>query len=319
MTVPTTSARTARKPSWLKVRAAGGETHAWIKSLRREGGLATVCEEARCPNLAECWSGGTATFMVLGDTCTRGCRFCNVKTGNPRGRLDEEEPRKVADVVRRLDLSYVVLTMVDRDDLDDGGAAHVVRCVNAVKAWSQDIKVEILMGDFRARRASLAPLARSAAEVLAHNVETVEDLTSRVRDSRCGYGQSLDALAILKEEAPHKLTKSSIMLGLGETDQALRRTLRDLRSVGVDILTLGQYLRPSPRHLPVVEYVPPETFEQWKEEALAMGFLFCASAPLVRSSYKAGEMFAERWLRDRERQEIPRGGPPASRGEWMEV
>jgi len=287
-----------RKPDWLKVRVPGGATFSKIRSERQQRTLATVCEEARCPNIGECWEAGTATFMVLGDTCTRHCRFCSVKTGNPQGRTDASEPEKIAEVIRSLDLSYVVLTMVDRDDLDDGGSAHVVRCVNEVKARSEDIKVEILMGDFRARRDLLHPMARSSADVLAHNVETVESLSKQVRDGKCSYVQSLETLTILKEEAPEKLTKSSIMLGLGESEEEVRSTLRDLLTAGVQIVTLGQYLQPTQRHLPVTEYIHPDRFAAWKSEAESMGFLFCFSGPLVRSSYKAGESFTEHWLRE---------------------
>lgn len=289
-----------RKPPWLKVRAPSGESYARIKGLRRDLQLATVCEEARCPNLAECWAAGTATFMVLGDTCTRACRFCNVKTGNPRGALDRDEPAKLALAVRTMNLSYTVLTMVDRDDLPDGGADHVNRCVDAVARACPDLKIEILAGDFRAMEAPLASLAQGRAHVLAHNIETVEELTRRVRDGKSGYAQSLRALEILKAAAPDKLTKSSIMLGLGETDAQVRKAMGDLLARGVDILTFGQYLQPTPKHLPVASYVHPDAFARWKEEAESMGFLFCASGPLVRSSYKAGEMFANRWLRARD-------------------
>lgn len=290
-----------RKPSWLKVPAPTGDSYARIKELRKGLALATVCEEARCPNIGECWAQGTATFMVLGDTCTRACRFCNVKTGNPRGWLDRDEPKNVAHAVATMELSYVVLTMVDRDDLDDGGAAHVNACVEAMKAASPDLKVEVLMGDFRARPAELNVVADGPADVLAHNVETTRAHTKRVRDAKCGYDQSLEALRILKRRQPGKLTKSSIMIGVGETPDEVRETLHDLKDAEVDIVTLGQYLQPTPRHLPVAEYVPPETFAAWEREARDMGFLFCASGPLVRSSYKAGELFAERWLRERDR------------------
>ncbi len=290
-----------RKPEWLKVPAPHGETYARIKELRKDLRLATVCEEARCPNLGECWNHGTATFMVLGDTCTRACRFCNVKTGKPAGRLDHEEPFNLAHAVKTMGLSYVVITMVDRDDLPDGGAGHVVTCLEAVHFASPDTKIEVLAGDFRADAKLLRKLADSPASVLAHNVETVQRLTRSVRDAKSGYEQSLRSLTELKRLAPSKLTKSSIMLGLGETDDEVRATLVDLRRAEVEIVTLGQYLQPTPRHLPVVEYLPPARFEAWQKEAQALGFLFCASGPLVRSSYKAGELFTERWLRERDR------------------
>lgn len=289
-----------RKPAWLKVRAPSGETHALIKGLRRDLHLTTVCEEAKCPNIGECWAKGTATFMVLGDVCTRACRFCNVKTGRPGGRVDAAEPANLARAVRTMGLTYVVVTMVDRDDLPDGGAAHVAACAAAVKDAAPGIKVELLVGDFRARREDLRTVARSPADVLAHNVETVRALTRRVRDGKSSYDASLAALRLLKEEAPGKLTKSSVMLGLGESADEVRATLHDLRRAGVDLLTLGQYLQPTPKHLEVAEFVTPAAFDAWRIEAEAAGFLFCASGPLVRSSYRAGEMFAERWLRQRD-------------------
>ncbi len=289
-----------RKPDWLKVKLGGGANYARIKGLRESLGLATVCEEARCPNIGECWNAGTATFMLLGDTCTRACRFCNVKTGNPGGMVDEGEPARVAEAIATMDLSYVVFTMVDRDDLADGGAAHVARCVNAARARSPQLLVEVLTGDFRARRDDLALVAASGASVLAHNVETVRSITRKVRDGKSSYENTLAALVHYKNLAPAKLTKSSLMLGLGETADEIRETLNDLRAANVDILTLGQYLQPSTWHLPVSEYVTPARFEEWRTVALQLGFLFVASGPLVRSSYRAGELFTERWLRERE-------------------
>jgi lipoic acid synthetase len=289
-----------RKPAWLKVQAPSGANYALIKSLRQDLRLATVCEEARCPNLGECWAQGTATFMVLGDTCTRACRFCNVKTGNPRGLLDAQEPEKLAHAVSTMKLNYVVLTMVDRDDLPDGGAAHVNRCVDAVAAACPELKIEILVGDFRAMSEPLRMMATGRAHVLAHNIETTEELTRRVRDGKSNYRQSLESLRLMKQHAPKKLTKSSIMLGLGETDEQILAAMDDLLSVGVSILTLGQYLQPTPKHLPVHNYVHPDAFAHWKTVAEAKGFLFCASGPLVRSSYKAGELFTERYLRQQD-------------------
>jgi lipoyl synthase len=288
-----------RKPDWLKVRPPSGESYFRIKDLRESLGLATVCEEARCPNVAECWGSGTATFMLLGDTCTRACRFCNVKTGNPRGKVDAEEPAKVARAVAAMGLTYVVLTMVDRDDLPDGGAAHVAATVRALKDASPGLLVETLVGDFLGREEDILTLAQAPIDVLAHNVETVERLTREVRDPRCSYARSLDALALLKRHGGGRLCKSSVMLGLGEAEDEVRATLRDLRAAGVDVVTLGQYLQPSPAHLPVAEFVPPARFDRWREEAGSLGFLFCASGPLVRSSYKAGELFVERHLRAR--------------------
>jgi lipoic acid synthetase len=236
--------------------------------------------------------------MLLGDVCTRACRFCNVKTGNPRGWIDPEEPAKVAHAVREMRLSYVVLTMVDRDDLEDGGAAHVAACVEAVKRETPDVLVETLVGDFGARERDLATLAASPVDVLAHNVECVERLTPEVRDRRCSYERSLRSLGILKRLGGGRLCKSSVMLGLGERDEEVLATLRDLRAAGVDLVTLGQYLQPSPGHLPVAEFVAPARFDRWRDVAAELGFVFCASGPLVRSSYKAGEMFVERFLRE---------------------
>ena len=279
-----------RKPSWLKVPAPSGETFVRLKNMRKNLRLTTVCEEARCPNIGECWASGTATFMVMGEVCTRKCRFCNVKTGNPKGWLDHDEPRKLAKAVAAMELSYVVLTMVDRDDLEDQGAAHVNACVDHVLNACPDLKVELLAGDFRADEDLIGALARGKSHVLAHNVETVERLTRTVRDAKCGYRQSLRTLELFKKLAPTRLTKSSIMLGLGETDDGAQ----------VGIVTLGQYLQPSPRHLPVVEYVAPEIFHSWRLVAEEMGFLFCASGPLVRSSYKAGELFTEQYLRQQD-------------------
>lgn len=283
----------------MKIRPPAGENYQRIKALRQDHGLATVCEEARCPNVAECWGGGTATFMLLGDTCTRACRFCNVKTGNPRGTLDADEPAKVAHAVKTMGLTYVVLTMVDRDDLPDGGADHVLRCVTAVKEAVPDLLVETLLGDFQAKEDVVARVARGPIDVLAHNVETTEPMTRRVRDGKSGYAKSLKALELMKRHGGDRLTKTSLMLGLGEAEEDVRATLKDLRARGVDVVTFGQYLQPSPDHLPVAAFVRPERFDAWKEEAESMGFLFCASGPLVRSSYKAGELFVESYLRRR--------------------
>lgn len=281
-----------RKPDWLKVRIPTGETYAQLKQTARSLSLATVCQEARCPNIGECWAEGTATFMLMGDTCTRGCRFCAVKTGNPQGWLDAEEPRKIADTVSRSGWKYVVLTSVDRDDLPDGGADHFARTVEAIKAERPDVIVETLIPDFQGQIEPLRRLVESGPEVIAQNVETVERLTHPVRDRRAGYEQTLTLLARIKSLDASRFTKSSIMLGLGETDEEVYACLRDLRSHGCDIVTLGQYLQPTPKHLPVVRYVSPETFNQWREIAeKELGFLYCASGPLVRSSYRAGEFF----------------------------
>jgi lipoic acid synthetase len=292
-----------RKPEWLKVRAPGGDHYRQLKELLRGLTLHTVCEEARCPNVGECWGGGTATVMLMGDTCTRGCRFCAVKTGNPRGLLDVAEPENVAVALERLSLHYVVLTSVDRDDLPDGGAAHFARTVERIKERTPEMLVEVLIPDFRGDRKALETIVKAGPDVIAHNVETVERLTPTVRDRRAPYRQSLEVLRLLKELAPDGYTKSSIMVGLGETAAEVEHTMRDLREVGVDVLTLGQYLRPTPKYLPVAEYVTPEQFEAYRAAGEAMGFMYVASGPLVRSSYRAGEFFLEGLIRSKKGQE----------------
>jgi lipoic acid synthetase len=281
----------SRVPGWIKVRPPRGENYQKIRLLLELYGLHTVCEEARCPNIGECWGGGTATFMLLGDTCTRGCRFCNVKSGNPRGWVDPFEPVKLARALKHLGLRYVVITMVARDDLPDGGASHVAEAIRAVKAENPGLIVEALISDFQGDPSALAKVVDARPHVISHNIETVERLTPLVRDRRAKYRQSLQVLANVKRMDPTIYTKSSIMLGLGETRGEVERALRDLRSVGVDIVTLGQYLRPSSWHLPVAEYIPPERFEEYRQMALAMGFLYVAAGPLVRTSYRAAEFF----------------------------
>lgn len=288
-----------RKPDWLRVRAPGGDSYTFIKKTLRDRGLFTVCEEARCPNVGECWGGGTATFMLLGEVCTRGCRFCAVTSGNPRGVIDRDEPRKLAESVAALTLRYVVLTMVDRDDLADGGAAHVAECIDHLKVKAPDLVVEALVGDFLGDRSAIDTVCDSGVDVFAHNIETVASLQREVRDGRCGYQQSLDVLAHARSHRRRPWTKSSIMLGLGETDRELLQTMRDLRQVGVEFLTLGQYLQPTPKHLPVREFVTPERFEQLRRVGEAEGFRYVASGPLVRSSYRAGEFFVESLVRQR--------------------
>lgn len=279
------------KPSWLKVRAPAGESYTRIKEMLSELKLATVCQEARCPNIGECWAGGTATFMIMGEVCTRGCRFCNVKTGNPKGVLDSFEPEKIAYSISQMNLEYVVITTVDRDDLPDQGAEHFSRTVTTIKKLAPNLIVEILAGDFRGDRDLVYQLTDAKPDVYAHNIETVERLTPKVRDRRAGYRQTLRILEMVKERDATRYTKSSIMLGLGETDAEVLQTLQDLRQVGCDVVTFGQYLQPTPRHLKVEEYVTPEKFNEWQTIAEGMGFLYVASGPLVRSSYRAGEFF----------------------------
>jgi lipoic acid synthetase len=281
--------RFSPKPEWLKVRAPGGDTYHNLQKTFRRLDLHTVCEEARCPNVGECWREGTATVMLLGDTCTRGCRFCAVTTGNPRGVVDVREPEHVARAIAQLELAYVVLTMVDRDDLLDGGADHVARTVRRLKEMRPDILIEALVGDFEGHMDAVDVVCDAAPDVLAHNVETVRRLTRTVRDARCSYDQTL---AVLRRAKDHgRMTKTSIMVGLGETDDEVIEALHDLRAASVDVVTLGQYLRPTPRHHDVVRFVEPSTFDAWQRAAVDMGFLYAASGPLVRSSYRAAEVF----------------------------
>jgi lipoyl synthase len=280
------------KPPWLKMRLPAGETVAKLRNILREKSLYTVCEEARCPNQGECWSGGTATIMLMGDVCTRGCRFCAVKTGNPRGWLDRDEPQKVAQMASIPGLKYLVLTSVDRDDLEDLGAGHYAQTIRELKQVRQSLRIEALVPDFQGRAECVHTLCDSGVDVYAHNIETVERLHRRVRDVRATYAQTLDTLAVAKRYRPDVVTKSSVMLGLGETEAELRLVMADLRSAGVDILTLGQYLQPNQKLLPVERYVHPDEFAQFKQWAEHdFGFAYCASGPLVRSSYKAAENF----------------------------
>lgn len=279
------------KPTWLKVRPPAGDKYLEIKDMLGKLNLATVCQEARCPNIAECWGGGTATFMLMGEVCTRGCKFCAVKTGNPRGKIDTEEPFKVGYAIAQMDLSYVVITSVDRDDLPDEGSGHFAQTIQVIKSQRPDMVVEILTPDFKGNREHISKLVKAKPDVFAHNIETVERLQRKVRDPRANYKQSLEVLEFIKSEDPSIYTKSSIMLGLGEEDEEIRTTLKDLRSVGCDVITFGQYLQPTARHLKVESFVTPQKFEEWKNEAQEMGFLYVASGPLVRSSYKAGEFF----------------------------
>ncbi len=290
-----------RKPAWLRVRPPAGENYVHLKTLFRSLDLHTVCEEAHCPNVGECWGGGTATIMLMGDTCTRGCRFCAVKSGNPQGVLDLGEPEKVAMALAEMDLSYVVLTSVDRDDLPDGGAAHFAATVRAIKARRPDMLVEALIPDFQGDLEAVRRVVESGVDVLDHNVETVERLQGTVRDRRANYAQSLAVLRGAKAIREGLFTKSSIMLGLGETRDEILQTMRDLRAIDVDILTLGQYLRPSDWHLVVHEYVPPEFFDELRDIGESMGFAYVAAGPLVRSSYRAGEFFMENVIRGRRR------------------
>ncbi|GMM28265.1 putative lipoate synthase [Martiniozyma asiatica (nom. inval.)] len=297
----------ARLPKWLRVPIPKGKSYHQVKNDVRDLKLATVCEEAKCPNIGECWGGkkseATATIMLMGDTCTRGCRFCSVKTSRNPGPLDPNEPENTAEAIGRWGLGYVVLTTVDRDDLSDGGANHLRETVNLIKKKAPNTLVEVLSGDFRGELKNAEILATGPLDVFAHNMETVERLTPYIRDRRAMYRQSLSILRHAKEVNDKIITKTSLMLGFGETDEEILQTLKDLRENNVDVVTFGQYMRPTKRHLKVVKYVEPEKFDYWKDVALKMGFLYCASGPLVRSSYKAGEAYIENVIRKRQKEE----------------
>jgi len=280
-----------RKPPWLRAKMPTGEGFSRVKQNVREHRLATVCEESMCPNIGECWNNGTATLMIMGAVCTRACQFCAVDTGNPRGWLDAEEPANSARSVQLMGLRYVVITSVDRDDLPDGGAAHYAACVREIKALNPDTAVEALTPDFRGDLGAIETVVDSGLEVYAQNLETVRRLTHPVRDPRAGYQQTLDVLEHAKRYRPDVLTKTSLMLGLGETDAEIIATLRDLKARNVDIVTFGQYLRPTPNHLPVERFVTPEEFAEYRRIGLEMGFLEVVSGPLVRSSYRADQVF----------------------------
>lgn len=282
-----------KRPDWLKVRAPGGETYHSIKGMLKDLKLSTVCQEAICPNIEECWNSGTATFMLMGDTCTRACRFCAVKTGNPQGQLDINEPKNVGTAIASMKLDYVVLTSVDRDDLADLGSDHFARTIETIKEVNPKLIVEVLTPDFNAKEKLIERVIRAKPDVFAHNIETIERLTPRVRDRRSGYHQSLNTLEMAKKLG-QKYTKTSIMLGLGETEQEVYQSLRDLIDIGCDVVTFGQYLAPTGHHkkyLPIEEYISPKTFKMWEDVAKSMGFLYVAAGPLVRSSYRAGEFF----------------------------
>ena len=279
-----------RKPDWLRLNHSFTPKFKEVKSIVKENHLNTVCEEAMCPNINECWSHGIATFMLLGDVCTRACKFCAVDTGNPRGRLDKKEPFKVAQSIKKMSLKYAVLTSVNRDDLADGGAKHYSNTIEAIKDACPKVMVEALTPDFEGKNKSISILLSSSLDVFAQNVETVERLTVRVRDPRAGYQQTLNVLEKAKKLSPEVLTKTSLMLGLGETTKEIQSTMVDAYSVGVEILTLGQYLRPTLNHLPVERYIPPEEFLHYKNMANEIGFKEVASGPMVRSSYRADKV-----------------------------
>jgi lipoic acid synthetase len=289
----TPALRTAQRlPPWLRAPLAGGREFSAVKQIVREHRLSTVCEEAKCPNIGECWNAGTATIMLMGAVCTRACRFCAVDTGNPRGWLDQEEPENVARSVELMGLKYVVLTSVNRDDLPDGGSAHYAAAIRAIKRRNPDTAVEALTPDFQGVLGDVQTVLDAGPDVFAQNLETVSRLTHPVRDPRAGYEQTLSVLRAAKTHRPSVLTKSSLMLGLGETDAEIHQATADLRGAAVDILTLGQYLRPTPNHVSVERFVTPHEFDQHRDRALALGFMECVSGPLVRSSYRAEQALA---------------------------
>lgn len=295
-----------RLPPWLKTKIPVGKNFSKLKDDLRGLKLATVCEEARCPNIGECWGGesgtATATIMLMGDTCTRGCRFCSVKTSRAPPPLDPEEPENTALAVSAWGLDYVVLTSVDRDDVEDAGASHIAQTIRALKRHKPSLTVECLSPDFAGNVDAVDLVAgpETGLDVFAHNIETVERLTPFVRDRRAKYRQTLSVLERAKQQRPDDLvTKTSVMLGLGESDAEVEQTMKDLRGIGVDCLTLGQYMQPTKRHLKVVEYVTPEKFAHWEAMGDKMGFLYTASGPLVRSSYKAGEFFIKNIVQNR--------------------
>lgn len=277
-----------KKPKWIRISAnQNNKSFELIKERTKNLKLSTVCEEAKCPNLSECWSRGTATFMVMGDTCTRACQFCSVNTGNPKGWLDKDEPKKIAKTVQEMGIRYVVLTCVTRDDLSDGGAQHFAETVKAIKSVDKNIEVEVLTSDFNGDQSAIKTIVNSPIKVFAQNIETVERLTHPIRDPRAGYMKTMEVLKHAKEINKQIITKSSIIVGLGESDREIYKTFEDLRNHNVDIVTLGQYLRPTLNHHPIDRWVTPEEFEMYREKGLEYGFLEVVSGPMVRSSYRA--------------------------------
>jgi len=285
------------KPEWLTVSPPSGDNYARLKNIFADLNLHTVCEEAHCPNVGECWGGGTATLMLMGDVCSRACRFCMVTPGKPSGPLDELEPENVALALSQMDLNYVVLTSVDRDDIPDGGASHFAKTIRKIRETSPGMLVEVLIPDFQNDLDSIRKVVEARPDVIAHNLETTLFLTGSVRDPRAGYWQSLSVLRTVKKLDKRMFTKSSIMVGLGEGEEEMRLAMMHLRDSGVDFLTIGQYLRPSRRHLKVIDYVPPEVFDSYRRIGEGMGFRYVASGPLVRSSYRAGEFYVRSIVR----------------------
>ncbi|MGQ9465625.1 MAG: lipoyl synthase [bacterium] len=279
-----------KKPDWLKIKIPTGAASKEVFELLRKYNLSTVCQEARCPNIGECWGKKSATIMILGKICTRACRFCAVTTGNPKRYIDPKEPENVAEVIKKIGLRYVVITSVDRDDLEDLGSGHYAQTVLAIKQKNPDTKIEVLIPDFNCEEELLKNIVRTKPYVLGHNIETVRRLTPFIRDRRCGYEKSLTVLKTAKMLDAGILTKSGFMLGLGETEPEIIATLQDLKDAEIDIITIGQYLQPTKRHIPVQKYYPPQDFKKFKEIGETMGIKFVVSGPLVRSSYHASEI-----------------------------
>jgi lipoic acid synthetase len=292
-------ARFEKKPEWLRIRLPAGKKYVNIRQTIASLGLHTVCEEARCPNIGECWGGGTATIMIMGDICTRGCRFCSVTSGRPLF-LDSDEPDKVARAIKKWGLRYVVITSVCRDDLPDGGANHIAKTIKSVKVQCPKTIIEPLIPDLLGNRYALEKIIDAGPEVISHNIETIARLSPLIRDPRATYQQSLSVLQMIKDIDCKIYTKSSLMLGLGETGEEVIQVAKDLRSVGVDIISMGQYLQPTSRHLPVKEYVSPEKFDSYRKRIEKMGFAYVVAGPFVRSSYKAGELFIKNMINRRE-------------------
>ncbi len=282
--------RLEKKPEWLRIKLPSGENYVKVRQTIASLGLHTVCEEARCPNIGECWGGGTATIMIMGDICTRGCRFCSVAGGRPL-YVDPDEPERVAQAIKKWGLRYVVITSVCRDDLQDGGADHIAKTIKAIRIQCPETIIEPLIPDFNGNSRAIEKVVCAGPEVISHNIETVARLSPLIRDPRATYEQSLSVLEIIKEINYKIYTKSSIMLGLGETEEEIMLTAKDLRSARVDILSIGQYLQPTSRHLPVKEYITPEKFDSYRKSIERMGFIYVVAGPFVRSSYKAGELF----------------------------
>jgi lipoic acid synthetase len=287
-----------KKPEWLRIQLPSGQNYVNVRQTLASLGLHTVCEEARCPNIGECWGGGTATIMIMGDICTRGCRFCSVTSGRPLF-LDSDEPDKVAKAIKKWGLKYVVITSVCRDDLPDGGANHIAKTIKSVKVQCPKTIVEPLIPDLLGNRYALEKIIDAGPEVISHNIETVARLSPLIRDPRATYQQSLSVLQMIKDIDCEIYTKSSLMLGLGETEEEVIQVARDLRSVGVDIVSIGQYLQPTSRHIPVGEYVSPEKFDSYRKRIEKMGFAYVVAGPFVRSSYKAGELFIKNMINRR--------------------